>query len=536
MIICENEPAQLSDDVVRSNSKVDDGIDRLNVNLNNILQKFEKANGETSQPSSPSVIIEKPSFNLKKTLMAFESGQATKNPDSDSDDATATKSSDSNNNIERPVIRKLTNIDSLFKNQMNQDNDVKQQPVVTRAGSLMKKLQKFESRIAGQQVENDDDDENSDVDKSSEQIGDSNNTGESDRSARDDLKQLRELSGGLVASKIQSINDYRQVSRTNPVVKPKLASINLSTLKSQWESGEIVNKSYDDDDDNIGKDSANNVSGQTSGAGAVDNTSTSDIVASSPIAEKNEELSFIREQLARKKLGESGSVRNIYENAIREAQLQQQKQQASSRRESSDLSTISNLSKQPGKLVRTLQFSVQQNNNDDDDITGPQSPSSASQVKLELEAITNKANKLKERFELGLVNNDSDQDDETFENPAITKLEQIRRDKMDDLSVFTDGEIKAREARSLFQQIDQQLTAKSTGKVSAKRPDLVPNSRSLASISDSMRAKLTNQMNGTHTVEGGQQQAPAASSQQIQSPATLERQQLPIRLLNNVKK
>lgn len=483
MIICENEPAQLPKDVVRSDTKLDDGIEQLNLNLNNILEKFERgtaSNDEESQPSSAGVVIEKPSFNIKQTLMAFESRLV--NPTNDD-------SSEPKPVNERPVVKKLTNLNGFFNRQNSQEKEampmaqVRPLPV-RRSESLMMRLKKYESRIAGEQVEDDEDDRSDD---------DVNNNQDS----TSDVSQSGDEEGSTDPANRRSKG--RKGSSRGP---KKVSSINLSSLKSQWENGDI-NKRKDDEND-VQDKTGNAV---TSVGSAGDNNCNG--VSSS--TEKNEELTRIRQQLARKKSGES--VRNIYENAIRDAQLQQQ--QLASRRESNDISALNGFSTSSIQQ-QLLQQSSNGSSNNGQSLRTPTTPNK-DHFQLNF---SNKANKLKEKFELGLINNSS-RDDSDLSNdeeaPALTKLEQIRQEKLEDLSVFTDGEIKAREARSLFQQIDRRISA-------ASGANRQVNPKSLASIGASMKTKLTNQMNSSNGVQATSQ----TSQQQLPD-------RMPIRLTNNVK-
>lgn len=447
MIICENEPAELPKDVVRSDTKLDDGINHLNLNLNNILEKFERgtASGEDSQPSSAGVVVDKPSFNIRKTLMAFES-----------------KSNDTEERLERatekPVVKKLTNINGFLNRQNSQEQEVSspsRPPPVKRSGSLMMRLKKYESRIAGEQVDehDDSDDEN-------------NNSGQ---------------------PKLSSDN---QAASTNGRSRSKILSVKLSSLKNQWENGAIGKRRSDDD--------ASDEDNRSPSGDKIDD-------------EKSEELIRIRQQLARKKSGDSASVRNIYENAIKESQQLQQQQ--ASRRESSDLSALNGFSTtdiQQKLLKRTTEGSQQKS-------TTP----NKEHFQLNL---NNRANKLKERFELGLINNSSrdDSDQSDGDEVPISKLEQIRQEKLEDLSIFTEGEIKAREARNMFQQIDRRISASNGG---GRQP--VVNSKSLASVQDAMRNKLTNRM----TAKSNDAQPNNTHQQPQQDP--LENR--PIRLTNNVR-
>lgn len=472
MIICENEPAELPKDVVRSDTKVDDGIDRLNLNLNNILEKFERgsaSNGEDSQPSSAGVVVEKPSFNIKKTLMAFETKTVNAGDDEANGSASVSRS-------ERPVVKKLTNLNQFLSRQSSSESEPST-PVkplaVRRSESLMLRLKKYESRIAGEQVA---DDESSDNDD------ENNNT------------------------------DSATGKASSTQVPKKL--INLSSLKNQWENGDINKRRADEDDD--GNHQANNNS-QVKSVGKL----SSKIINlncngnSSPSSvETSEELQSIRQQLARKKSSGNSSIKNIYENAIKEAQLQQ----AASRRNSSDLLALNGFS--TSEIQQQLLQQQQQQTNNSELVnqatkTTPTSPASnKDHFQLNL---TKRANRLKERFEQGLITNgsvdDSDNDNnDDGEPPAMTKLEQIRQEKLEDLSIFTEGEIKAREARNMFQQIDRRLSAASgtgPGQAGASQQQ---QPKALSSVSVSMRNKL---LNGTNT--------PTAEKNQ------------PIRLTNNVR-
>lgn len=482
MIICENEPAELPKDVVRSDTKVDDGIDQLNLNLNNILEKFERGtanNGEEDQPSSAGVVIEKPSFNIKQTLMAFESKFV--NPG-------GVESAQGNLNksdtvTERPVVKKLTNNNVFLNRQNSQDNEQSSAPVkplvVRRSESLMMRLKKYESRIAGEHV----DEDNSDGDEN-------NGNNNKDDNSISDLSQVNGDGGA------DNKSTGRRASRPK-----KLTSIDLSSLKNQWENGDILKRRNGEEEENeVNRNSE-----------AGDNNS--------PSAEKNEELIRIRQQLAQKKLGESGPIRNIYENAIKDAQLQQ-----ASRRDSSDLSALNGFSTNVIQQ-QLLQNSLNGNSNGQDTKT----PTTPNKDHFQLN-FSRKANKLKEKFELGLITNSSRDDSDVSdgeEAPEPTKLEQIRQEKLEDLSIFTDGQIKSREARNLFQQIDKRISA-ANGSSQRK----VLNSRSLASIGTPMRTKLTNQTNAANGASAtSNNHNPYLQQQQNQEP---EKQQ-PIRLTNNVR-
>lgn len=422
MIICENEPVALPEDVVRSDTKVDDGIDQIKLDLNNILQRFEKGssgNQDDSQPSSATVVIDKPSFNIKKTLLAFENNAINSSSDTIKQ---PTQSSD------RPIVKKLNNIAGFLNEPSNQDvsssSTHDKVGSVKRSESLMKRLKKYESRIAGEKADDslsEDEDENNNID---------NDTSKN---------HTPDINKPIVIKKVRV---------------PKLSSFDMSTLKNKWESGDIVNKQQED-----------NVDGE-------DDDSTS-----SPIAEKQEELCLIRQQLAQRKSGESGSIRKIYENALKEAERQQK--HAILRSDSSDLSALS------GYSTSEIQQQLLQNS-----LTGRRqecaNSSKPNKDHFQLN-LNNKANKLKERFELGLINNDSHDDSDSNNDdgaPAMSKLEQIRQEKLDDLSVFTDGEIKAREARNMFQQIDRRISAGSD----SRQPQV--DSKSSAPVTSTIRSKL----------------------------------------------
>lgn len=448
MIICENEPAELPKDVVRCDTKVDDGIDRLSLNLGNLKEKFERAANEenNSQPSSAGVVIEKPSYNLKKTLMAFETKSVSSHDDDDDETSKRPEKSD------RPVVKKLSNLGGFLARQSSGESEppTPTKPLaVRRSESLMMRLKKYESRIAGDQVVDDDErdeDENNNANRGSKL------TGERSKATAGD-------------------------ENSNAVPK-KLSSIDLSSLKNQWENGDISKRRFNIDDEL-------NESGDQSTNGG---KATSD---NSPSAEKDEELIRIRQQLARKKSsGGSSSIKNIYENAIKEAQQQQRAAQAN-RLNSSDLSALNGLS------TTEIQQQLLQNGSRENNRQQTSTPTSSPNKDHFQLNLGNKANKLRERFEQGLINNgshdDSDENEADGEPPALTKLEQIRQEKLEDLSIFTEGEIKAREARSMFQQIDRRLSnGNSFGS----------HSRSLSSISASMQAKLQSQMNSSAANKG----------------------------------
>lgn len=435
---------------------MDDGIGQLNLNLNNILEKFERGtanSSEESQPSSAGVVFEKPSFNIKQTLLAFESRMANQTHD-DSEEAKRSERA-----TERPVVKKLTNLNGFLHRQDSIDTEAPAKPLkplaVRRSESLMQRLKKYESRIAGEQVDDDSSDDEENDSNNNNINGDSTTSGQ---------------------------------SQDKKVHAPK----KLTSLKKQWENGDINKRRVDEDFDEV--DGSALVSDKCNG--------------NSTAAEKNEELSRIRQQLARRKSGEACSVKNIYENAIREAQLQQR----ANRSDSSDLSALNGLS-----TANIQQLLLQNNSNGSIDSQNMTTPTTPNKDHFQLN-LHNRANKLKEKFELGLITNSSHDDSDVSDSdaaPALTKLEQIRQEKMEDLSIFTEGEVKAREARNIFQQIDKRISAASgSGRAS------VVNSRSLASIGASMRTKLTNQMN-----------AKGAPNQPQQQPS----EQQPIRLTNNVR-
>lgn len=434
MIICENEPAELPKDVVRSETKVDDGIQQLNLNLNNILEKFERgtaSNEEESQPTSAGTMIDKPSFNIKKTLMAFESKLGPENESSD----------EPKRAVERPVVRKLANLDNFFKNSCeDREEQAPVKPlVVRRSESLMNRLKKYESRIAGEQVDEDDDDE--------EEQGDDNNNNKHNVDKGDVTNQFqaekKEKKRAIGQAKSLMTNGEGE---TKHIVFPKRLS--LSSLKSQWENGDISSRRDDDDE----KEDANlNDSDVINGEAKCNGRS--------PLAEKNEELNRIRQQLARRKSGEKTSIKNIYENAIKEAQ----QQQLAIKRNSDDLSALNGFS------TSSIQKQLLQNNSENQESGTPNTSGPyKSQFQLNL---NNRANKLKEKFELGLINNTSHDDSDVSdgeESPAVSKMEQLRQEKLEDLSIFTEGEIKAREARSMFQQIDRRLSSSSLSSINNK--------------------------------------------------------------------
>lgn len=471
MIICENEPAELPKDVVRSDTKVDDGIDRLNLNMSNILEKFERGttgNGEESQPSSAGIIIEKPSFNIKKTLMAFEA-QTVNSLDEDNDSKRVERA-------EKPVVKKLTNLNGFLNRQSSAESELSTQVkplAVKRSESLMMRLKKYESRIAGEQVADDesDDDENN-----------NNHNGDN----------------------LSKKGDVDKQKSAKDIVPKKLASIDLSSLKNQWETGDISRRQFNDDKLDDGDTNGNTTSDKCNGY--------------SPSAEKNEELVRIRQQLARKRSGGSSSIKNIYENAIKEAQQTQVP-----RLNSSDLSALNGLS------TTEIQQQLLQNGSQDNQKSSTPPTPNKDHFQLNL---SNKANKLKERFEQGLINNgsyaDSDDNDGDDER-TMSKLEQIRQEKLEDLSIFTEGEIKAREARSMFQQIDRRLSA-----ASSHRQSLPPNAKSLATISASMQAKLQNQMSAT-SENLTQNDRSNSSDSHSERREQLTEKQRPIRLVNNVR-
>lgn len=393
MIICENEPAELPKDVVRSDTRIDDGIDRLNLNLNNILEKFERGqSSDESQPSS-AIVIEKPSFDIKKTLMAFETN-AVKQPDED--EPRQEKS-------ERRVVKKLTNI-GVFQSK-SENNSTTTTPIkplaVRRSDSLMMRLKKYESRISGEQNGRDDSDE------------DHNNDNDVTKSSSDNNN---------IGTEAQSMRSARYVPKK------------LTSLKNQWENGDISRLRRDDD--------------ATSDSTTLRSDTGDKLNGNSPLTEKNDELLRIR-QIARKKSGDSVSIKNIYENAIKEAQKLKQKPNVIT-----DLSALNGLS--------TTEIQQQLLQSGKKESLDTSTPNTCNKDHFQLN-LRNKANKLKERFEQGLINNSIDGSDVSGEEdePELSKLERLRQEKLEDLSVFTDGEIKAREARTMFQQIDRRLSSAS---------------------------------------------------------------------------
>lgn len=588
MIICENEPMELPKDVVRSDTKVDDGIHQIKLNLNNILEKFEKGSVDegsaSSQPSSASIMIERPRYNIKQKLAAFENNQTM--PDDDEDegncgsDETSTKQQQSSASAagtptttnERPIVGKLPghltgflNRESSQDEQIRTNNGAKQ--TVKRSQSLLGRLKKFESRIAGESVVDDNDSSSGDDQDDQRQQPASNNKDEvlklcPSKSVINTILSIQNREDSLLS------NNNNNNNRTPTV--PKLETqFDLSELKNRWENGDIKNVSHEDDDeqdnngapgDNNNEDHKNNINmnGQTKSQKKINqlknnfnnittttttttttnyqhdhhhiakdksnlvNDSNDHHDINSPLAtssQKDEELFQIRQQLAeRKRSSKAGSVRNIYENALKEAEQQQKNQLASSRRDSSDLSTLNGLSTSEIQQQLLQQQSQSHNNNltqptiikpsslaiklnsninnlqpQQDETDSLSSPSTATITKDHFQLnLTRKANKLKAKFELGLINNnandDSDLDESSNDNlpPQMSKLEQIRQEKMEDLSVFTDGEISARKARNLFQQIDRRLSSGAT----ASQPS----------------------SNGTHTATNSRTQKKAKSS------------------------
>lgn len=518
MIICENEPVELASDVVRSDSKVDDGINNIKLNLSNILQKFENGSASnlngTSEDNetSPSatVVIEKPRFNIKQKLAAFENNQVMNNHDSDSssdEQQAATSVTDY-----KPIVGKLGNVAS-FLNKFNQQDEqdgknLVRKVSVKRSESLMGRLKKFESRIAGEHVDDDDD-------QSSDSDNDSNNNNKT--------RDKTTLKDHAIASKpvpkkinlnqfeqrhLATESEYSSASKQNNNV-PKLGSIDLSSLKNRWENGDIKNVShYDDDNDDSANQDGNQINNYNNNGDNNTTTTNSNRLArddkqpqniNSPVAEKREELFLIRQQLAQRR-GSSNSgkssVKNIYEQALREAEELQKEQLASTRRDSSDFNALQKLSTSEIQQQLLQQKQQQQHhqqqqqinnnhiNNDNNNIYCNNIISSSSQQQQNNSTptkdhfqlnISRRANKLKEKFELGLINNNSrDSDDDELDGAdsnELTKLEQIRQEKLEDLSVFTDGEIKAREARHMFQQIDRRLSSTSSGSPVTTQPN-----------------------------------------------------------------
>ena len=159
--------------------------------------------------------------------------------------------------------------------------------------------------------------------------------------------------------------------------------------------------------------------------------------------------------------------------------------------------------------------------------------------------LSNKANRLKERFEQGLIDNNStdcsdaisgDGDDDCHQ-PAMSKLEQLRQEKLEDLSVFAEGEIKAREARSLFQQIDRRLSAANNGSRGSLSS---PSTRSLASMSSRVHSKITSPLSNSNISNNSiaspdTGSASAVASSTMTATTVDHQQQQPIRLTNNVR-
>lgn len=461
LIICENVPAELPKDVIRSETKLDDGLDQLNLNLSNIRQRFERGlaggsedsadvacNGESQNSNSAGVVIERPSFDIKQFRKAFESPTAV---------LTGPISS-----VEKPVPKKLGNINGFF-NRSCQDGseDLASPPAsatkplpIKRSESLIARLKKYESRIAGEQVV--------DEDESGSEDDNEQNKSQQVTEVRRPIGKLN-INGFL--NKNSNGTSNGNSDNTNKLAQatyvPK--TLNLSTLKIQWENGDIKNRRLDEDDDDEGVDVNGTGEGVANGAGTGAGANNGD-------SGRQEELLRIRQQLAR---GRKGSVKNIYEQAIKEAQ--EQAAQAQRRPSNEHLSVLNGLS--TSDIQQQL---LQQTNGQNQQVAGSQNdgnishnntnsstikstPSDIEQIRLNA---SRKAKKLRERFELGLVNNsrdDSDLDgDSDGDGPGLTKLEQIRQEKLEDLSIFTEGEIVAREARNIFQQIDRRISASSS--------------------------------------------------------------------------
>lgn len=508
MVICENEPAELPKDVVRSTTKLDDDISQFNLNLVSIWEKFELGtssnNGDTNgiasepkQSGTTGTVIEKPSINIKQTLLAFEKGSI-RNDDEEQDWSDGNGGNQHKQQVhivDRPKVKKLSNLNGFFDKQNNNHelNGTKQPSsapvkplVIRRSESLMMRLKKYESRIAGEDVDEDNDNSDDDVlinnNNNNTTINNNNNNKDED-SISDFTSQSEFGDGEIITEKPCVVMNGVGKKKANARVPKKMPSIDLSSLKNRWESGDINKRRIDLDDDECGD-----------GAGG-DNEHN----GNSPLIEKHEELCRLRQELARKRSGEAGPVKNIYENAIKKAQLKE-KEQALIRRDSSDLSTLTGLSTTEIQQ-RLLQNSINGNNstnlanghnndacNKDGNNETPNTPNSTKDH-FQLN-FSKKANKLKERFELGLINNSSHDDSDFSEGdeaPAMTKLEQIRQEKLEELSVFKSGQSEAREARNLFKQIDKQISGV-TGE--QRQPNLVKPRSFVKSKLPSMRSKL----------------------------------------------
>lgn len=446
MTICENEPAELPKDVVRCNDKLDDG--QINVNLVNIKERFEMASQRQQRDLSQTTIIDKPSINIRKTLLAFESK---------SSDSTATNSPDQiNSSIQKPqtiVSNSIKQIANGFLSNSIDTSDIertKPSPIpARRTGSLMMRLQRYESRIAGNSIDDDDDDDSGEDNDDEDDDGAGNDNCDKNRVGIESTSDLSHSDSDhslpvnikkndLKKNKVQQSNgkDDKVSRRKNSEAiissnRPKLF-VDLSSLKNQWESGQIVNKRIDSDEED------------------------DDAVLSEKQTRKqqDEELRGIRMSLARKKEGESVSIKNIYENAIK------QKQQDRSVTSGDSLRGIGKAAFNNFKE----EFLNRKQDNSNHSYANGNSTQTTNKTngnindKNDFSSLKFKTNELKQRFELGIVSNSLDDSDDDSDNKPISKLEQLRQDKLEDLSVFTEGEIKAREARSLFQQIDKSLT------------------------------------------------------------------------------
>lgn len=518
MIIYENEPAELPKDVVRCSTKTDDGIGQLNVNLNSILHKFERglSNGsskdddeddwnDANNNNSQTRLVDKPSLSIKETLMAFESRGVTNH-----DDATNGTAGESS---KRPVVKKLTNINGFLNRQNSNGNgqDESQSatttPAVTnrplavrRSESLMMRLKKYESRVNGESVDDDDDDDddsNSDKDVVNGEENGINGDAKSSSGSR------RSSSTGVAKAPIL------------PVVRA-----NIKSLKNRWENGEVNNKMYSDDDE----DNAASENGQ------------------SPAVEKYEELNKIRQSLAsRKRMFNNvsntdgpktttpssapiGKVKNIYESAIREKQMleRQQQQQALAQRRESNSVLISEIQQQLLQQNQPQQNSQSKTTPNSlitmTDIASQSNDCNGSDATLKLEELRslksmNRANKLKEMFESGQINNSVSCDDESGDNnanvltgatistsnggenspPPLSKLEQLRLEKLEDLNLVAQGETRTREARNMFKQIERQSsTVGQTPPLTSSRRNSNNFRRISGTIADNSVGPITN--------------------------------------------
>lgn len=209
----------------------------------------------------------------------------------------------------------------------------------------------------------------------------------------------------------------------------------LSALKSQWESGVIVND--DDEDDDNEKTNGHNGNHEN---GDDDLTKNGDV---------KEELYKLRQRIC---LGRSASMRQIYERGL-----------------------VNNNNNE----IVSNKMSVAPMNAHLNAINSGLNGKIEAEV---IESAKDKARKVREKFEKGITNGDdinggNASDDPDGSSDGDSKLSQLKREKLTDLSVVVEAETAAREAKKIFKQLDQlSLQEKEKDLVNSHRRRVTPSS------------------------------------------------------------